>query len=78
MELFEMPETCSLVEIVRNVLFDNAKAAFKAEGREEGIKEGAIKTALKLLEDGSLARSKILQITGLTDDELKAAENGEA
>jgi hypothetical protein len=80
-ELFDMPETNSLVKIVTNILFK----AYREEIEEEVMAKAEAKVmaekleiARKLLEESSLTRSKILQLFGLTDEELKAAEKGSA
>jgi hypothetical protein len=88
-ELFDMPETNSLVKIVTNILFkdyrEDIKEEVRAEVRAEAkakveakVKAEKLKMAHKLLEERKLERSEALQIFGLTDQELKAPKNGSA
>ena len=43
----------------------------KQDGREEGIKENALNTAKRMLEDGKLTMEKIAEYAGLSLDEVK-------
>ena len=52
-------EMCKVIEEMRK------------EEREEGIKEGMRKAALRMLADGTLALEKIAEYVGLSLDEVK-------
>lgn len=43
----------------------------KRDGREEGIKENALNTARRMLEDGKLTIDKIAEYVGLSPEEVK-------
>ncbi len=43
----------------------------RKESLQEGIKEGAINTAKKMLADGTIALEKIAEFVGLSADEVK-------
>ena len=58
-------EMCRIMEDMRN------------ESLKEGIKEGAISTAKKMLADGTIALEKIAEFVGLSIDEVKKIKAGQ-
>ena len=58
-------EMCRIVEEMRN------------ESLKEGIKEGAISTAKKMLADGTVALEKIAEFVGLSIDEVEKIKAGQ-
>lgn len=58
-------EMCRIMEEMRN------------ESLKEGIKEGAISTAKKMLADGTVALEKIAEFVGLSIDEVEKIKAGQ-
>ena len=52
--------------------------ALLEQGRQEGRQERSIELALALLKDQSIGRKKILKYTGLTESQLREAEEAAA
>ena len=54
----------------------NQLKSSSAEGRVEGIAEGRVESAQKLLELGKLTNEEIAQVTGLTIEQIEEMAKG--